>query len=87
MSHSMKGTDRKPARTRARANAGDKAAPLTEAAASPEISAEERYRMAECCAFFKAEQYREAGPGTIRSQDIEVAEAEIEAIIRRCCSE
>jgi hypothetical protein len=43
--------------------------------------------MAECCAFFKAEQYREAGPGKIRSQDVEVAEAEIEAIIRRCYSE
>ncbi|MGZ9067265.1 MAG: hypothetical protein ACXW2I_18270, partial [Burkholderiales bacterium] len=59
------------------------------AAASPKnapvVTAEERRHLAECCAFFKAQHYREAEPGKIREQDIEVAEAEIEAIVRKVC--
>jgi hypothetical protein len=52
---------------------------------APVVTAEERRHLAECCAFFKAQHYREAEPGKIREQDIEVAEAEIEAIVRRVC--
>ena len=65
----------------------NEAIPFAGTAGSADHSAEERHRMAECCAFFKAEQFREAGPGEIRHHDIELAEAEIEAIIRRCWRE
>lgn len=50
----------------------------------PEISEEERLVMAQCCAFFAAERYREAGPGTIRSADIERAKAQIDALVETC---
>jgi hypothetical protein len=46
-----------------------------------EITPEERHRMAECCAFFQAEKYREAEPGKIRSADVERAEAQIDAVV------
>lgn len=49
-----------------------------------EITEEERRRMAQCCAFFEAEKYREAGPATIRSADVERARAQIDAVIEAC---
>ena len=50
----------------------------------PSVAPEERQRLAECCAFFKAAHYRRAEPGTIRKRDIETAQAEIDAVIERC---
>jgi hypothetical protein len=50
----------------------------------PGVAPEERQRLAECCAFFKAAHYREAAPGEIRKRDIETAQAEIDAVIERC---
>jgi hypothetical protein len=50
----------------------------------PSVNAEERHRLAECCAFFKAVHYREATPGAIRQQDIEAAERQIDAVLRHC---
>lgn len=50
----------------------------------PGVAPEERQRLAECCAFFKAAHYRHAEPGTIRKRDIETAQAEIDAVIERC---
>jgi hypothetical protein len=47
-----------------------------------EITPEERRRLAECCAFFKAEQYRAASPESIRRADIACAEIEIDEIVR-----
>jgi hypothetical protein len=47
----------------------------------PGVAPEERRRLAECCAFFKAEKYREAGPGKVRENDVSKAEAEIDAVI------
>jgi hypothetical protein len=67
-----------PARSEKRQH---KAAPIAERV--PEVTPEEKRRMAECCAFFKAEHYREAAPGEIRQQDIECAEADIEAVMRK----
>lgn len=52
----------------------------------PTVSSQSRRLLAECCAFFKADRYREAAPGTIRRHDVDVAEAEIDAIIRKFCS-
>jgi hypothetical protein len=51
----------------------------------PDVSEEERRRLAECCAFFKAEHYRQADPKSIRSDDVQEAEAGIEAIVADCC--
>lgn len=50
----------------------------------PGVAPEARHRLAECCAFFIAERYREAAPGHIRQRDIEAAEAEIAEILRHC---
>jgi hypothetical protein len=48
------------------------------------ITPEQRRRLAECCAFFVAERFREAAPGEIRRGDIEAAAAELDATIRKC---
>ena len=48
---------------------------------APAVSSEERRHLAECCAFFKAEQYREAEPGTSRESDVRKAEQEIDSVI------
>ena len=45
------------------------------------VEAEEKHRLAECCAFFKAEAFRPAEPGAIRKADVQAAEAEIEQIV------
>lgn len=50
--------------------------------AAPVVSSEERRHLAECCAFFKAEQYREVEPGTIRESDVRKAEEEIDCVIK-----
>jgi hypothetical protein len=69
---------RKPARRPALANSE------ALAAVGVEVTPEERHRVAECCAFFEAEKYREAEPGRIRSADVEKAEAQIDAVIAAC---
>jgi hypothetical protein len=49
-----------------------------------EVTAEERRHLAECCAFFIAEHYREAEPGKIRAADVAAGEAQIDAVIEHC---
>jgi hypothetical protein len=46
------------------------------------VDEEERRHLIECCAFFRAERFREAEPGHIREQDKEAAAAAIDAAIR-----
>jgi hypothetical protein len=48
------------------------------------VTPQQRQRLAECCAFFKAEKYREAGQGKIRASDVKQAQAEIDAAIEEC---
>jgi hypothetical protein len=50
----------------------------------PEIAPEARRRLAECCAFFKAQKYRDAEPGKIRASDVTNAQAEIDTAIENC---
>ena len=50
----------------------------------PGVAPEERQRLAECCAFFKAAQYRHAEPGAIRKRDIENAREQIDAVLKNC---
>ena len=73
--------------TRGRAT-GRSEGSLPEAASErgPAVSVEERRRLAVCCAFFKAARYREAAPGSIRQEDIQAVEYEIDAVLRNCGS-
>lgn len=48
-----------------------------------EVTPQEKHRLAECCAFFKASRYRKPEPATIRKSDIDSAEAEISDVIER----
>lgn len=68
----------RPAKMSAGRKAQDSAA-----ASGPGVTPEQRRRMAECCAFFKAEHYREASPAEIRQRDIEAAELEIAEAVRK----
>ena len=56
----------------------------TETERGPGVAPEERHRLAECCAFFKAAHYRQAAPNEIRKRDIDMAQAEIDAVLRHC---
>jgi hypothetical protein len=47
------------------------------------VGTEERWRLIEDCAFFRAERYREVRPGEVRGQDLAAAAAEIDAAIGR----
>ena len=60
----------------------EKQAAAEKQCAAPAVSNEERRHLAECCAFFKAEQYREVEPGTIRESDVRKAEEEIDRVIK-----
>ena len=76
-----RGAARRPASGGKRAIAPE---PRTVISTVPEIDLEARHRLAECCAFFEAQHYREAEPGKIRSTDIAKIEAEIDAMIEKC---
>jgi hypothetical protein len=45
------------------------------------VSAEQRRHLIECCAFFRAERFRDAGPGQYRRQDLREAAADIDSIL------
>ncbi|HEX2830476.1 MAG TPA: hypothetical protein VHP37_29330 [Burkholderiales bacterium] len=51
----------------------------------PAVSAEDRTKLATCCAFFKAVQYREAGPDSLRESDVEIAQEAISEAIETSC--
>jgi hypothetical protein len=57
------------------------------ASEAPAVTPEERRHLAESCAFFKAEHYREAAPETIRESDVRSAEEEIDSVIKSCAAE
>jgi len=50
----------------------------------PEVTVddEQRRHLIECCAFFRAGQFRDVEPGRCRRQDIQAATADIDAVIR-----
>lgn len=47
------------------------------------IGYEERQHLVEACAFFHADQFRPAAPGSVRAQDLKNAAAEIDAVLKR----
>jgi hypothetical protein len=50
--------------------------------AAVDIDEEQRRHLIECCAFFRAQRYRESGPGRYRKVDLRAARADIDRIIR-----
>ena len=46
------------------------------------VEDEERRHLVEDCAFFRAARFRATEPGCYREQDLKVAEAEIDAVIK-----
>ena len=63
---------RTTARRKGRATRGR--APVT-------IDAEERRHLIEACAFFRADHFRQAEPGSIRSADMRAAATDVDAIL------
>ena len=47
------------------------------------VDGEARQHLVEACAFFRADHFRPAEPGSYRAQDLKDAAAEIDAVIRR----
>ena len=47
-----------------------------------DVDEEQRRHLIECCAFFRAQRFRESGPGEYRQEDLRAAQAEIDAVIR-----
>jgi hypothetical protein len=46
------------------------------------VEEEERRRLIDACAFFKAVRFRMAEPGRIREQDVRKAAAEVDAVLK-----
>jgi len=53
------------------------------AAVKPAVDAEARRHLIEACAFFHADRFRPAEPGSYRQQDLAEAAAEIDTVLRR----
>ena len=47
------------------------------------VGGAERQHLVEACAFFRADHYRPAKPGSVRAQDLKDAAAEIDAVLKR----
>ena len=52
------------------------------AAAAVRVDEEQRRRLLECCAFFRAQHFREAAPGRYRKEDLRAAARELDAAIK-----
>jgi hypothetical protein len=46
------------------------------------VDGEERRHLVDACAFFRAEHFRMAEPGSIREQDVRKATAEVDAVLK-----
>ena len=49
----------------------------------PAIGSDERQHLIEACAFFHADHFRAAEPGSYRAQDLKEAATEIDAVLKR----
>ena len=47
------------------------------------VDEEQRRRLSECCAFFRAARFRPTAPGAYRKRDLAQAKARIDAIVDR----
>jgi hypothetical protein len=48
-----------------------------------ELGEEQRRHLIDCCAFFRAQQFRPAEPGRYRAEDVSAVSREIDAALRR----
>ena len=69
---------RKPARIKARTAAGGP----RYCGCGVLVDGEERRHLVDACAFFRAEHFRMAEPGSIREQDVRKAAAEVDAVLK-----
>jgi hypothetical protein len=46
------------------------------------VDEEQRRRLIECCAFFRAQRFREAAPGRYRREDLDSAACAIDTVIK-----
>ena len=46
------------------------------------VDGEERRHLVDACAFFRAEHFRMAEPGSIREQDVRKAAADVDAVLK-----
>lgn len=56
--------------------------PARRKAARLELDEEQRRHLIECCAFFRAQRFREADPGHLRKDDLQAAAHDVEAATR-----
>ncbi len=63
-----------------------KAAPAAGSGRTPRpavsVDEEQRRHLIECCAFFRAQRFREAAPGRYREQDLRAAADAIDSVIQ-----
>jgi hypothetical protein len=69
---------RKPARIKAIAAGGPRLC-----GCGVRVDEEERRHLIDACAFFRAERFRVAGPGSIRGEDMRKAAADVDAVLKR----
>ena len=69
---------RKPARTKAATAAGGPRL----CGCGVRVDGEERRHLVDACAFFRAEHFRMAEPGSIREQDVRKAAADVDAVLK-----
>ena len=69
---------RKPARIKAATATGG----LRHCGYGVRVDDEERRHLIDACAFFRAEHFRMAEPGSIREQDVRKAAADVEAALK-----
>lgn len=69
---------RKPARSKAATAAGG----ARYCGCGVLVDGEERRHLVDACAFFRAEHFRMAEPGSIREQDVRKAAADVDAVLK-----
>lgn len=69
---------RKPERARTKAATGEPRL----CGCGVRVDAEERLHLINACAFFRAERFREADPGSIRGEDVRKAAREVDAALQ-----
>lgn len=71
---------RRPARARATVASGEPRL----CACGVRVGDEERLHLINACAFFRAERFREADPGSIRGEDMRKAARDVDAALEGC---
>ena len=71
-----------PVRARRRGKAAPAAGPRHTTHPAVSVDEEQRRHLIECCAFFRAQRFREAAPGHYREQDLRAAASAIDSVIK-----